>query len=582
MARFLLPPRAMHFTSALSLSALAFVSAVTLATARPARAQDIQRFQPSPGVLGHLTTAGAGVAGDLQLVPSLWVDLARDPLVERDAKGNVDTRIVGRLVTAHVQAVFGVANRFEAGLDVPTHFSSGTGLAGRGGDVTTLGDVRVIPKVRLFGLEKWRDDGLGLAVLVPVSLPTGPADDFLGEGQVTVGPRLAGQARYRPVSVTADVGFLWRPATKKFQSLDVGNAVTYAGGIGVDLGMPQVVGYAEVFGAAPAGSVRDDSRSKPLEGLLGMRWFSGFGLVSTVGAGRGIIADYGAPDWRAFLGLAYVHRAAPKPDTDKDGVPDATDGCPSEPEDRDGYDDADGCPDPDNDHDGVYDDRDRCPNKAETNPRAADADGCPDVTVDTDGDGIEDQADKCPQEREDNDDWADDDGCPEWDNDKDGFKDDADACPFQAEVINGVDDQDGCPDQTPTAKVRVTADKIEILEKVYFETGKDIIKPQSYGILDQVAAVMKSRADLKTVQVEGHTDNQGPDPKNLKLSQKRAEAVRSYLIREGVAPDRLQAKGFGETLPIDTNGTEPGRANNRRVEFRILSGPGGGGVDLIE
>jgi outer membrane protein OmpA-like peptidoglycan-associated protein len=266
--------------------------------------------------------------------------------------------------------------------------------------------------------------------------------------------------------------------------------------------------------------------------------------------------------------------------TDKDGVPDATDGCPSEPEDRDGYDDADGCPDPDNDHDGVNDDRDRCPNKAETNPRAADADGCPDVTVDTDGDGLEDKADKCPNEREDNDDWADDDGCPEWDNDKDGFKDDADACPFQAEVINGVEDQDGCPDQTPTAKVRVTADKIEILEKVYFETGKDVIKPQSYGILDQVATVMKSRADLKAVQVEGHTDDQGPDAKNMKLSQKRAEAVRSYLIREGVAAERLQAKGFGETLPIDSNGSENGRANNRRVEFRILSGPGA--ADLIE
>jgi outer membrane protein OmpA-like peptidoglycan-associated protein len=565
------------------LSAVPFTVALGLALgvvpAGLALAQDIQRFQPAPGVNGGLVTHGSGTPGHLNFVPGVWLDFGRDPLVERDAQGAVRRRIVGTLMSVHAQGALGLFDRYELGIEVPAHFARGDALVGHGGDVNALGDLRVVPKVRLFGPLKPTDDGLGLALVVPVSLPTGSSEDFLGEGQVTVGPRLAGHLRVGIVRATADLGYVWRPETRRFQTLDVGSALAYAGGLAVDLGTPEVALVGEAFGQAPAGGAPSDSRSKPLEALGGLRWFSDVGLVATLAGGRGIIADYGSPDWRIVTGFAYAPRPKPRRDTDGDGIPDAIDGCPSVAEDVDGYEDTDGCPDEDNDRDGVLDDRDQCPNKRETNPRAADADGCPDPEkpADTDGDGVRDDVDQCPTVREDNDDFADEDGCPETDNDQDGLSDLEDRCPFQAEVINGVDDTDGCPDQGPTL-VKVTGEKIEILEKVFFEKNRDTIKPESFDVLDQVAAVMNARRSISRVRVEGHTDAEGPDAKNLALSRRRAEAVRAYLMRKGVDAGRLEAEGFGETVPIDSNDSATGRANNRRVEFRILKT----GTDLIE
>ena len=103
---------------------------------------------------------------------------------------------------------------------------------------------------------------------------------------------------------------------------------------------------------------------------------------------------------------------------------------------------------------------------------------------------------------------------------------------------------------------------------IQFETGKDVIKKQSFLILDNVVKVMKENAEYKLV-INGHTDNQGDDAKNLTLSQNRANAVKKYLSDKGVDASRLTATGYGETKPIDTNDTKEGRAKNRRVEFTV-------------
>jgi outer membrane protein OmpA-like peptidoglycan-associated protein len=119
-------------------------------------------------------------------------------------------------------------------------------------------------------------------------------------------------------------------------------------------------------------------------------------------------------------------------------------------------------------------------------------------------------------------------------------------------------------------KTRVTAQRIEIYEKVHFETGKAIIKPESYALLDEVAEAINTHAQIKLVEVAGHTDDVGNLQANQELSQERAQAVLDYLVGKGVATGRLQAKGYGETRTIDTNETAEGRAKNRRVEFNIL------------
>ncbi len=286
----------------------------------------------------------------------------------------------------------------------------------------------------------------------------------------------------------------------------------------------------------------------------------------------------------------------PDLDNDGDGVPDVEDGCPLQPEDVDGFEDDNGCPDPDNDEDGVIDpddkcpmepgvpeaegcpmgdsdgdgltdDIDKCPNDPEDKDGFEDEDGCPDV--DNDKDGVLDVDDKCPLDPEDKDDFEDEDGCPDPDNDKDGFLDKDDQCPNEPETINGNKDDDGCPDKGKT-KVILKKEKIEILEKVYFDTAKATIKPRSFNLLGQVASILKAYGDITKVRIEGHTDSRGGDAYNKQLSDDRAKSVRQYLIDKGIAPDRLEAVGYGEERPIASNQTGQGREQNRRVEFRIV------------
>jgi outer membrane protein OmpA-like peptidoglycan-associated protein len=119
-------------------------------------------------------------------------------------------------------------------------------------------------------------------------------------------------------------------------------------------------------------------------------------------------------------------------------------------------------------------------------------------------------------------------------------------------------------------KVKVTGTQITILEQVFFETGKAIIKPESFALLDEVATTIRTHPEIAKLEVAGHTDNQGSDSANLDLSQRRADSVRTYLVEHGVDPKTLTAVGYGETKPIDSNNTTAGRAKNRRVVFTIL------------
>jgi outer membrane protein OmpA-like peptidoglycan-associated protein len=253
----------------------------------------------------------------------------------------------------------------------------------------------------------------------------------------------------------------------------------------------------------------------------------------------------------------------PKPsDADGDSVLDADDRCPKDPEDLDGYKDADGCPDMDDDGDGVNDFGDRCPRDAEDRDGWEDADGCPDG--DNDKDGLADAQDACPNEPG----AAMDRGCPVYDRDRDGVNDNADACPDQPETTNQYLDEDGCPDTKPQ-RIEITDNQIVIKQRINFATGKATILPDSFVVLDDVAQVLRDYPQLR-VEIGGHTDNVGDDAANQRLSKSRADAIFEYLLSKGVAAQRMTTVGYGETRPIDTNMTDTGKQNNRRVEFVIL------------
>ena len=314
----------------------------------------------------------------------------------------------------------------------------------------------------------------------------------------------------------------------------------------------------------------------------------------------------------------------PDLDNDQDTLLDFDDSCPNTA----GPVENKGCPIDDTDGDGIIDSEDQCPTKPEDFDGDRDEDGCPDL--DTDGDGIEDDLDKCPQDPEDIDTFEDEDGCPDPDNDKDGILDTADDCPLEAGPLEsrgcpdrdkdkiadkddkcpdepGVDqmafnperhgcplsDRDGdgiydhedkCPDEVGVAQpdnpeqhgcpkkyklIVIKADKIEIKQKVQFATNKARIKRASHALLAEVADAIRN-SNLTKVRIEGHTDSVGSARYNKKLSQRRANAVRDYLIEEeGIDPDLLEATGFGEDRPIASNRTKRGRAQNRRVEFNV-------------
>ena len=274
---------------------------------------------------------------------------------------------------------------------------------------------------------------------------------------------------------------------------------------------------------------------------------------------------------RVFLGVAWAPSSGGKVfstgiDSDRDGVPDAQDQCPDQPEDRDGFQDDDGCPDPDNDGDGIPDRLDRCPNEPEDKDNFQDDDGCPDV--DNDGDGIPDAQDHCPNEPEDKDGFQDDDGCPDLDNDGDGIADALDKCPNEPETLNGIDDEDGCPDTGSVAAG--PAERLAITEHIGFERGRADISPSAKPLLNHIADRINAHREIVRIRVEGHADDVGSTRTNHKISQARAEAVREYLIGRGVDADRLQAVGFGGERPIEQRKTDAARAKNRRVEFIVV------------
>jgi outer membrane protein OmpA-like peptidoglycan-associated protein len=239
-------------------------------------------------------------------------------------------------------------------------------------------------------------------------------------------------------------------------------------------------------------------------------------------------------------------------DADGDWVTDALDRCPDTPQGAEV--DANGCP-KDADGDGVANGLDACPGT----PKGADVDarGC---TGDADQDKVVDGLDSCPDTPR----YAtvDAQGCPS-DADGDGVYDGLDRCPNTP--AGAPVDSKGCPEQAQSADMFQQSTNI-VLEGVNFETNSAKLTSDSQSTLDHVAFLLKDRPKVR-VEIGGHTDASGSEEHNLELSQARADAVRDFLISQGVDASRLETKGYGESVPIADNNSARGRAKNRRVEL---------------
>lgn len=227
-------------------------------------------------------------------------------------------------------------------------------------------------------------------------------------------------------------------------------------------------------------------------------------------------------------------------DTDGDGITDNNDKCPTVK----GVAKYQGCPVPDTDKDGINDEEDKCPTVA----GIARYQGCP--IPDTDKDGINDEEDKCPTVAG----IARYQGCPIPDTDADGINDEEDKCP----TVAGVAENYGCPE------IKFTP------ENITFGTGSAVLTAKGVKELkENVLPAIKAIGNNK-VEIQGHTDNTGSAKTNMSLSKRRADAVKAWLVKNGIAADQLSTVGLGADQPVADNKTAAGRLKNRRVEFKLV------------
>jgi len=575
------------------------VPASASAQDEPTLSLDIQRFAPAANNRSFVLVDSTRLAPKLTPALDVIFGYAHHPLEISSpdlsrAAGLVDGLVSGHFRFSIAPAAFAQVDVFFPFLNVAIH---GERLPTEA-PPASFGDIWIQGSFRLLDDQKI----IGLAIKPFLTLPTGNREIYTTSGLPTLGVKVAVEKKLTYFHVAGHLGYRFKPLqARPVATLAVDDEIMYGIGVGVIPLPGKLMINAELVGAGIVGPQRGAVRQidasaalhSPLEVIVDARIMTPIGLDIIVGGGPGLTPAAGVPQFRVFGGVQFAMG-----DTDGDGILGDADKCPQAPEDRDGFEDSDGCPEGDNDKDGVPDDKDKCVDTPEDIDEFQDDDGCPDT--DNDGDGIPDASDRCPDKAEDKDGFDDHDGCPELDNDvdgvldaddkwpdkkedKDGFEDadgcpdpdndgdgildSSDICPDIPEVINDFKDEDGCPDDM---KAVVVGDAIVILDKVFFRTGKATILKKSYSLLNAVAQTLQDNPQIKLVEVQGHTDSDGKDDYNLDLSNRRAASVMNYLTAYGVDKARLQSKGYGETTPIETNDTDAGKAKNRRVEFKIL------------
>lgn len=360
---------------------------------------------------------------------------------------------------------------------------------------------------------------LKLGAIASLWLPTGNEYSFGGDTTVTGALGLAAEYDAKSFALTLNAGYHFRP-TAKLNELDIGDELTYGVGAFVPLNGGQFRVSGEVTGSLGIGAeTTGDVDNTPIEARLEGR----MGLVEDptqvwigVSGGTRLSAGY-APDFR---GVAVIGGWFPVFDT--------------KPKNRDFQYVIPG----DADHDKYPDDIDMCPTAPEDGKGANTEDGCPEFLHDADSDGIPDSEDACPREP--------------------GPK-------------NADPKKNGCPEFIRRSK---NSEQIEVLQEVQFAFDRTDLLPPAFPILNEVVRLLQVNPEIERMTVEGHTDDVGTDKHNDELSQGRAESVMAYLVKRGVAPERLEAKGFGERRPIADNGSAEGRSKNRRVELHILKSKG--------
>ncbi len=559
----------------------------------------VDQFNPSERGSDWFALDSLDMRGSIREAVGVVGDFAYLPLAIYNPDGTIRSKIVAEQVFVHVGASMVFLDRFRIALNLPVAvYENGdpgalNGVAYSPPSSFSVGDLRISGDLRLFGVY---GDPFRIALGVQVFAPIGSRSNFTGDDAVRILPRLnvAGDAGIFAYAVQA--GFQYRALTETYAGTALGDEVDFAGSVGLQTLDHTILVGPEVYGSTNVahGDEFFKTRTTPLEGILGVHVRIASAWRLGAGGGAGLTRGLGSPAARALAMIEWAPDVSkPPPDRDGDGIADADDACPDTPGPRTDDPRTNGCP-PDRDGDGIVDAEDACPDvkgvktddpKTNGCPPDKDGDGivdaedaCPDVKgvktddpktngcpPDRDGDGILDADDACPDEKGVKTDDPKTNGCPpDPDRDKDGIPNEDDACPDEAGPKNADPKKNGCP------QAIVKNDRIVILEQVRFKTDSAVILPESDSLLQAVLKVFNDHPEILKVSIEGHTDNRGSAAYNKSLSARRAASVVTWLVKHGVEAGRLTSVGYGLERPIDSNDTEQGRQNNRRVEFHIV------------
>lgn len=563
----------------------------------PVQAQEkgrfaLEHFNPSERGSEWFVLDTLDFRGDRRLAAGVVGDWGYRPLVVYNADGSEQSVVVRHQATLHAGASLLLWERLRVAINMPLQvYASGSrGELGRGRvllppqDTTMAGDLRLSADARFWGSY---GDPFTAAAGASVWLPTGDPKSYSGDPSMRVAPHVTVAGDVAPFVYSGSLGLVFRD-TNGFGDHAVGSQLTLAAAAGVRLLDGKLIVGPELFGDTVLGG--DDSalskRATPFEALLGAHYTIADQVRVGAGIGTGLAQGYGSPKVRGILSVEWVpppDRAEPPPppvaeqprDRDADGVIDGDDACPDEAGVRTEQSKTNGCPAAvDKDGDGVVDSADACvdvPGRVSDDPKQS---GCPLTPADADSDGVVDAEDACPALAGPKSPDPKKNGCPDSDPDHDGIANDADACPNDAGNADPDPKKNGCP------KAFVKEGQIKISDQVKFGNNSGVLLPDqgNQATLEAVLSVLQQHPEIAGISVEGYSDNVGSAESNKSLSKRRAAAVMAWLVKRGVDPKRLTSAGFGAEKPIDSNDTAAGRANNRRVEFRILeAAPGAAG-----
>jgi OmpA-OmpF porin, OOP family len=489
-------------------------------------------FRPALDARGFVTVDGGGVLAAGEPSFGLVTSWSRG-LLELDGDGA--RYRVDDVVTPTLVAAIGLPGplRLQVGASLPFGILAADrdpdrpGEPGQPGDdgqrgAQGLGDLGLHAKLRLAARGPWT-----VAAAAGVSLPTASRRRWMGSGATSLSGRAILERQAGRLRVGGNLGVRVRAggdAVFHDDAITMGVPTT---GASLVMGPAIPAGAAAAWAITPgmldvigevAGEVALRGDYRPLEAVLALRVRLAEASHFTIGGGTGLGGAAGRPDLRAFAAILFEPGRGP-------GRPGRLEEVPP-------------------------------------SPRVAVAE-----VGDRDGDGILDHEDLCPDDPEDFDGFEDDDGCPDPDNDGDGFLDHEDLCPDEAEDFDGYQDDDGCPDGG--GRIAIGNSELEVFEDILFEFDSAVIDPRSHDILRVIASVLRANPGLTRIEIGGHTDSRGSAAYNRALSQRRAEAVRSFLVDEGVAGARLRAIGYGEDRPKVKGTGERVWRINRRVEFLI-------------